>query len=92
MNHFIVTLPANQCDLSVGGKYTKKRQEINNLIRKTWNKKEHGFLFDLDKEIRYLDYSEEMRREIWDDQLHFSEKGYDLLGEIIFNKIKHLLV
>ena len=91
INHFVMTLPANECDL-IYEDWVKKREEINNLIRKTWSEQKPAFLFDLDKKIKYLECSEEMRKDYWDDIIHFSVKGYDLLADKIFDRIKNLLI
>jgi lysophospholipase L1-like esterase len=34
---------------------------------------------------------EEQRREIWDDGLHFTERGYDLMGRIIAERLSALI-
>ena len=34
--------------------------------------------------------SEERRKEIWDDTLHFTVKGYDLIGKLLADRIGEL--
>ena len=34
---------------------------------------------------------EEKRKEIWDDGVHFTEKGYDLMGDIIAERLVELI-
>lgn len=34
---------------------------------------------------------EEKRKEIWDDGVHFTEKGYDLMGDIIAGRLVELI-
>lgn len=34
--------------------------------------------------------SEERRKEIWDDTLHFTVKGYDLIGKLLADRIVEL--
>ena len=34
---------------------------------------------------------EHERREVWDDDVHFTEKGYDLMGHIIAQRLVELI-
>jgi lysophospholipase L1-like esterase len=34
---------------------------------------------------------EEQRKRIWDDGLHFRDEGYDLMGELIADRLLELL-
>lgn len=33
----------------------------------------------------------ERRKEIWDDEVHFTEKGYDLIGELLAERLVELI-
>jgi lysophospholipase L1-like esterase len=41
-------------------------------------------LFDLFEKISWRNSSTEERGELWDDNLHFKPKGYDIMGESIY--------
>lgn len=34
---------------------------------------------------------EQRRKKIWDDGLHFTDEGYDLMGEVISERLLELL-
>jgi lysophospholipase L1-like esterase len=42
-------------------------------------------------ELTPSELSEDQRRALWDDNLHFKPAGYDLFGEIIFKSIEPYL-
>ena len=50
-----------------------------------------SYAFDLKPAIPYHDMDEQLREEIWDDGLHFTDKGYDLMGEVISERLLELL-
>jgi len=39
------------------------------------------YVLDLKKKMPYHDMDEEEREEIWDDGLHFTQKGYERIGQ-----------
>jgi hypothetical protein len=47
---------------------------------------------DLKTKVPFWDMPEEKRGEIWDDGLHFTPRGYDLIGRIIADRILELIV
>ncbi|RDL38528.1 SGNH hydrolase [Venustampulla echinocandica] len=49
------------------------------------------YTLDLHARIPYVDLHEEERSEIWGDGVHFTAKGYDLMGNIIAEKIINLV-
>ncbi|KAL2160944.1 hypothetical protein VTH06DRAFT_8656 [Thermothelomyces fergusii] len=55
-----------------------RRDELNDLIR--GYKRENFHVFDLHKAVPYWGMSEPDRRRYWDDQVHFTPAGYDLIG------------
>lgn len=83
----LVTLPENECD-KIYSFYTERRQEANDFFRSKVKGTENVFLCDLDKEIKFSSMSKEDKEKYWDDGLHFSPAGYDLIGEILFNTLK----
>jgi hypothetical protein len=42
---------------------------------------------DLAAEIPWESMPEKKRKEIWDDGVHFTEKGYEMMGEIVAKKL-----
>lgn len=50
-----------------------------------------SYALDLKSAIPYHDMNEQRREEIWDDGLHFTDKGYDLMGEVISERLLELL-
>ncbi|KAF4627932.1 hypothetical protein G7Y89_g10219 [Cudoniella acicularis] len=46
---------------------------------------------DLHSKVPYWDLPEARRKEIWDDGVHFTAKGYDLIGNILADKIINLV-
>ena len=88
--HFFLTLPANRCDL-IWNDYGKKRDELNDGIRLMYEK-DKTLILDLDKEIRYKEYTAAERRKYWDDDVHLTAEGYDLMGTIIYKNIKSYLI
>jgi len=49
------------------------------------------FLFDLKEKIPYHSMSEEERKEIWDDGLHFTAKGYERMGQMVGERVLEVL-
>jgi hypothetical protein len=50
-----------------------------------------SYTLDLESKIPFWRMPEDKRREIWDDGVHFTEKGYDLMGEIITERLVELI-
>jgi lysophospholipase L1-like esterase len=45
-------------------------------------------LVDLEKDFNFMTMSAQERKDLWDDHLHFSPKGYDKLAELIFTAME----
>ena len=74
----------------------RPRQELNELIRSYTNdhagKDQRVHLVDLAKEIRYHHVDDFERRDaIWDDGVHLTPIGYDIMADIIFRTIPNHL-
>lgn len=50
-----------------------------------------SYTFDLKSAIPYHDMEEQRQKQIWDDRLHFTAQGYDLMGEVIAQRLLELL-
>jgi len=68
------------------------RKEVNQDIKKyALDYPDQMVIVDLDEYISPKQRCEDYSR-LYDDLVHFTPKGYDKLGEIIFKAIEHLLV
>jgi len=71
----------------------EKRLQVNALLKKYV--KDCGgkmILSDLSAKLPRESLSHEDRRKFWEDDLHFTPAGYDRMGEIIFEDIKHCFI
>jgi len=64
------------------------RSKINNMLKEYCAKRKIQVI-DLAAAIPYSTLTEEERKDLWDDGLHFTPKGYDKFGEIVFNAIRN---
>ncbi|OKL62725.1 hypothetical protein UA08_01891 [Talaromyces atroroseus] len=55
------------------------------------HKEDRYYSFDLRSALPYHAMDEQRREEIWDDGLHLTDKGYDLMGELIAERLLQLL-
>jgi len=73
----------------------KERQELNKMIRNytIYHKNQDNVcLVDLDKDIPHYDLNDRNKQEfIWDDKVHLTPAGYDLMATLIFETIKNKL-
>uniref|UniRef100_A0A093XWL0 SGNH hydrolase-type esterase domain-containing protein n=1 Tax=Talaromyces marneffei PM1 TaxID=1077442 RepID=A0A093XWL0_TALMA len=88
-NTKILALTVPEC-ASTNAKLTRNRNALNKLILE--HEEERFYAFDLKSAIPYHDMDEKRREEIWADGLHFTEKGYDLMGEVIAERLLELLI
>lgn len=71
----------------------EKRLQVNNLLKNyVQDCGSKMLLCDLSTKLPRQSLSEEDRRKLWADDLHFSAAGYDRMGEIIFEDIKHCFI
>jgi lysophospholipase L1-like esterase len=86
----LITLPENECD-SMYDFYSEKRKKVNEILRREAENIQNLAVCDLDKLIKYNSINKSERKKYWDDHLHFTAEGYDLIGENIFNTVKNLI-
>ena len=68
---------------------TKKREEINKRLKVLAEENTESTLYcDITKNLFQRGLSKEERDKLWCDRLHFTPKGYDIMGEEVFNTIK----
>lgn len=69
-----------------------ERQAYNRLIREELGKQtdemKKTVLLDVERSLPYHSLSSAERKEIWDDGLHLTPKGYDRLGELIYETLR----
>lgn len=71
----------------------EKRLQVNNLLKNYVQDYDSKMLLcDLSTKLPRKFLSDEDRRKFWADDLHFTPAGYDRMGEIIFENIKHRFV
>jgi lysophospholipase L1-like esterase len=66
----------------------ERRDALNKMIKE--HKAEGYYTLDLHAKIPYFSMPEARRKEIWDDGVHFTPEGYDLMGSIIANRLMEL--
>ncbi|KAL2024207.1 hypothetical protein VTK56DRAFT_9363 [Thermocarpiscus australiensis] len=85
-----LTVPEAALTGSLRKRVDARRNELNNLIK---GYKREGFhVFDLNKHVPYYSLSEEDKKKYWDDHLHFTPDGYDLIGNKVGNALVSLIV
>lgn len=86
---FHVTIP--YCSVDKHLKYQKVKKEINNeILFELYSNKRYVIDIGNHEKFRfnYLYLDDKKRDEYWDDGLHFTPKGYDLLSQCIFIDFK----
>ncbi|KAG9245963.1 SGNH hydrolase-type esterase domain-containing protein [Calycina marina] len=80
-----ITVPECDCDRELG----TRRNYLNSFILN--HKAENFYTFDLNKALPYANLTEERRKELWSDGVHFTEVGYDLVGEFFAKRMQELI-
>ncbi|KAG7292055.1 hypothetical protein NEMBOFW57_002086 [Staphylotrichum longicolle] len=73
-----LTVPEAGIKGTVKARIDAKRNTLNDLIRN--HKAENFHVYDLNKHVTYWSMSEADRAKYWDDHIHFTPDGYDLIG------------
>ncbi|CAF3278506.1 unnamed protein product [Rotaria socialis] len=89
-----MTLPETTCPRE--SPFDKERQEFNRLIREELapkaNDNDNIIVLDVDRLVPLHSLSNHERELTWDDELHLTPKGYDQLGQLIYETLNpHLL-
>ena len=84
-----MTLPETSVPLD--SPYDRQRQEFNRLIREKLKSKDDQkiIVLDIDRLLPQHSLTVDQRQEIWDDDIHLTPKGYDRLGELIYETLKN---
>lgn len=88
-----VTIPQTAFDvLPISYEYVEYRESVNNQIRDfASNNSAMVCLCDVSLKIPMYGVRNNELASHWDDELHFTPKGYDRMGELIFEVIKNFI-
>ncbi|KAF9891928.1 hypothetical protein FE257_002891 [Aspergillus nanangensis] len=84
----VLALTVPEC-AAVNKRLDEKRNEVNSHIRGYQSPK--FYAFDLHSQLPYHAATEEFKETIWDDGLHLTAKGYDLVGNLVADHLIPLL-
>ncbi|KAF3769328.1 hypothetical protein M406DRAFT_65618 [Cryphonectria parasitica EP155] len=73
-----------------GTKAARRKAALNDLIK--GHRQENFHVFDLNAAIPYRNMCEEERERYWDDEIHLTPDGYDLMGEKIAAHLVNLIM
>ncbi|RUS16690.1 hypothetical protein BC937DRAFT_90919 [Endogone sp. FLAS-F59071] len=84
---------ATQCAIGQSAADDAKRNAVNEYIAAYSSTSEttQFMFFDLCKKLPLFALSAEERRLYWDDGVHLTAKGYDRVGELVFELLKPLV-
>jgi len=83
---FAVTLPEVKQESFIKW-ITERRTDVNSLVKEYCQASEISVV-DLATLMPHLSLPPDQEKKIWDDSLHFTEYGYDQVGEIMYNAIR----
>ncbi|OWP03047.1 hypothetical protein B2J93_3673 [Marssonina coronariae] len=52
---------------------------------------ENYYTYDLYEAMPYWEMDKEMRDEVWDDNIHFTAKGYDMIGKLLADQLFEIM-
>ena len=87
-----MTLP--EASLPKDSPFDQERQKFNRLIREELvnrNPEKRIVVLDVEQHLPQSSLSDVQRQEIWADEIHLTPKGYDRLGELIYQTLQSLL-
>ncbi|KAA8645628.1 hypothetical protein EYZ11_003466 [Aspergillus tanneri] len=84
----VLALTVPECS-AVNKRLDASREELNSKILSHSCEKFHAF--DLHKEVPYHSATEELKEKLWDDGLHMTSDGYDLVGNLVGDHLLGLL-
>ncbi|OJJ49098.1 hypothetical protein ASPZODRAFT_13835 [Penicilliopsis zonata CBS 506.65] len=84
----VLALTIPECEV-VNKVLDRRRNEVNAAILA--HQAEGFYSFDLHAKVPFHSMSEEQRSDIWDDGLHLTDIGYDLVGDLVAEHLVKLL-
>ena len=86
---FLLSIPEMQFDGTLFEE--EKRQSVNSSLENFANNTKNCYYIDFGAKIINDPKSSKYNKDYWSDNIHFSELGYKLMGEIIYEELsKHL--
>ncbi|KAK4232397.1 SGNH hydrolase-type esterase domain-containing protein [Podospora fimiseda] len=85
-----LTVPEAAIHSTARQRIDKKRNRLNDLIK--GYKRDNFHVFDLNAAVTYFDMTPTDREKYWDDHVHFTPKGYDLIGNKVGMALVSILV
>lgn len=80
---FVATVPVCAFDAQIQW-YKEAKDSVNSLLRCFARDTPNVFLVDLNSRLNYLALDDDHRKLLWDDSLHFTPTGYDILADQFF--------
>ncbi|KAI3395983.1 hypothetical protein diail_553 [Diaporthe ilicicola] len=84
------TVPEAGTRGAIGERVKRRRDELNALI--LGHRQENFFTFDLNTAIPFWSLAPEERKTYWDDHIHLTPAGYDLMGEKIAARLVEIIM
>ncbi|KAK2609931.1 hypothetical protein N8I77_003400 [Diaporthe amygdali] len=84
------TVPEAGVRGAIGERVKARRDELNALI--LGHRQENFFTFDLNTAIPFWSLAPEERKTYWDDHIHLTPAGYDLMGERIAARLVEIIM
>ncbi|KAI4248856.1 MAG: hypothetical protein L6R40_000868 [Gallowayella cf. fulva] len=84
----VLALSVIEAEHTSGG-VIERRTELNDLIAR--HSEDRWYYMDLCSAVPYFSMSEAMRERIWDDGLHLTMDGYEMMGDAIATSLIDLL-
>ncbi|KAH8771672.1 SGNH hydrolase-type esterase domain-containing protein [Diaporthe sp. PMI_573] len=84
------TVPEAGIRGQIGQRVKARRDELNELI--LGHRQENFFTFDLNTAIPFWSLAPEERKTYWDDHIHLTPAGYDLMGEKIAARLVEIIM
>lgn len=91
------TITARQCEedhfaLPACDSFAKNRNLLNNKIRSyVANSSKMILLADFDRDLHYKSMSKEKRKEYWQDNVHLTETGYEVMAKLVYKTMQPFL-
>jgi hypothetical protein len=85
-----LTIPEAGLKGTIKQRIDAKRNKVNDMIKSY--KRDNFHVYELHAAIPYFAMSEADRKEYWDDNIHFTPSGYDLIGKKVGMALVSLLV
>lgn len=78
------------------GEPEQQRRELTNAVRAYIAQQNAAGnmglqLLDLEAPFDYYKLSEQRRQQLFDDGIHLTQKGYELMGDLIYHGLEHTM-